>query len=72
MALDSAEIETAISFLEADPYFFRSGYMKEEMWGRLKKAQLSPKQLSRLEAEAPRHFGDLSTMSHRTIPGHQV
>lgn len=50
MTLDSSEIETAITFLETDPFFFRSGYMKEAIWQRLKSAYLVPKQLRRLEA----------------------
>ena len=52
MSLDSAEIETAIAFLEADPFHFRSGYMKEAIWRRLKAAELGPKQVRRLEAAA--------------------
>jgi hypothetical protein len=49
---DSAEIETAVLFLDVDPYFFRSGYMKEVIWTRLKKFDLSAPQRTRLEAIA--------------------
>jgi hypothetical protein len=56
MALDSAEIETAISLLEEDPFHFRSGYMKEAIWHRLKGARLTPKQMRRLEAAAKGHL----------------
>lgn len=52
MLLDSAELETGIAFIETDPYFFRSGYMKEAIWRRFKAAVLSPKQLHRLEVAA--------------------
>jgi hypothetical protein len=46
---DSSELETAILFLEADPLFFRSGYMKEIIWHRLKRQMLSYAQICRLE-----------------------
>lgn len=56
MSLDSAEVETAVSFLEADPFHFRSGYMKEAIWGRLKAAELGAKHLRRLEVAAMGHL----------------
>ena len=56
MARDSAELETAISFLEEDPFHFRSGYMKEAIWNKLKSSQLAAKQLRRLEAAAKGHL----------------
>ena len=37
-------IETAIVFLEADPVFFRSGYLKEELIENLKKVEFTEKQ----------------------------
>jgi hypothetical protein len=49
---DSAEIETAIMFLEVDPYFFRSGYLKQIVWDRLKQFELSSPQRTQLEAVA--------------------
>lgn len=41
-------IDTATAFLEADPYFFRSGYMKAALIRRLKRTAFSPAQASRL------------------------
>src|SRR5215213_8086055 len=49
---DSASIEVAVSFLQADSWFFRSGYMKAYLWRHLKKHELSPSQRHRLEAAA--------------------
>ena len=43
-----AAIEDAIRFLETDPYFFRSGYLKEELLRYLARAPLDPDQESRL------------------------
>src|SRR5690349_17859481 len=41
-ALPASDIETGVilDFLEADPVFFRSGYMKESLLGELKKRSL--------------------------------
>jgi hypothetical protein len=47
-ALQPQAIETAVRFLEADPWFHRSGYVKEELLRRLKHAALSPEQARRL------------------------
>lgn len=50
-ALDKADpnaIENAICFLEANPYFIRSGYIKEEIITKLKKIKLTKDQSSRL------------------------
>jgi hypothetical protein len=41
-------VETAIAFLEADPWFFRSGYEKQNIIRHLKRAQLSEAQRLRL------------------------
>jgi hypothetical protein len=46
------EIESAITFLEVDPWFFRSGYLKQIVWGRIKRASLTVAQQDRLEAVA--------------------
>lgn len=45
---ESYAVETAISFLEADPWFHRSGYIKEELVRRLKHAELTNLQRLRL------------------------
>ena len=41
-------IEIAIQFLEVDPYFFRSGYIKTDLLRRLKRAPLTKSQQQRL------------------------
>ena len=41
-------VEAAIAFLEADPWFFRSGYEKQNIIRHLKRAQLSAAQRERL------------------------
>lgn len=41
-------VETAILFLEADPWFFRSGYEKQRLIRHLKRAMLSNAQRQRL------------------------
>lgn len=53
---DSSEFDTAIAFLSADPWYFRSGYMKEEIWRVLKRAPLSSKQERALEAIAEEYL----------------
>lgn len=40
--------EAAILFLEADPWFFRSGYLKVELIRSLKRATLTPREIERL------------------------
>lgn len=47
--LDAAVIEAAIAFLEADPYFFRSGYVKADLVRAVSKFPLTPKQQTRLQ-----------------------
>lgn len=47
---DQETIEFAISFLELDPRFFRSGYIKEAMLQKIGRSELTPKQLTRLRA----------------------
>jgi hypothetical protein len=44
------DIERAIAFLEADPWFFRSGYLKQALLTRLKRVPLSRDQAQRLRA----------------------
>jgi len=52
IAGEHAGIEAAIVFLEADPYFFRSGYLKQQLWHRLKRFPLTGEQSLRVEAVA--------------------
>ena len=40
--------EFTIAFLELDPMFFRSGYIKEEILRKLKRSKLNSKQIERL------------------------
>jgi hypothetical protein len=47
---DAAAIEPAITFLEVDPWCFRSGYAKETILRFLKRADLSVEQSARLRA----------------------
>ena len=43
-------VESAIMFLEADPYFFRSGYVKEKLIRHIKRPMLTPGHAARLQA----------------------
>ena len=43
-------VEGAIKFLEADPYFFRSGYLKEKLIRLIKRPMLTPARVTRLQA----------------------
>jgi hypothetical protein len=47
---DPGAIETAIRFLEADPYAYRTGYAKEKIVRRLRRLELTAKQKARLGA----------------------
>jgi hypothetical protein len=46
---DPAAIESAVQFLEVDPVFFRSGYIKEDLLERLRQAPLDENQKRRLK-----------------------
>ena len=46
---DAAIIEAAIAFLEADPYFFRSGYVKADLVRAVSKFPLDQRQQARLQ-----------------------
>ena len=46
---DPTTIDNAITYLKADPYYFRSGYIKQEMLRRLKQAPLTHKQIIQLQ-----------------------
>lgn len=48
--LESESIEFAIQFLEINPFFVRSGYIKEQILTKLKRAALSKKQTFHLRA----------------------
>ena len=47
---DPQAIQSAIDFLQADPYFHRSGYIKEKVARILKQVSLSPDQIEELQA----------------------
>jgi hypothetical protein len=50
-ALAASDVDTSIilDFLEADPVFFRSGYMKETLLGELKRRTLDRREVERLQ-----------------------
>ena len=47
---DADAKESAIRFLEFDPYYYRSGYMKSKLLVRLKNIKLSASEIKRLQA----------------------
>jgi hypothetical protein len=51
-ALPASDLETSdmLDFLEADPVFFRSGYMKESLLGEVKKRTLDRSEVERLQS----------------------
>jgi hypothetical protein len=50
LAGDSAELESALSYLEASPHCFGSGYRKEVIWHRFKQIPLATAQRTRVTA----------------------
>lgn len=54
---DPAALEAAVRFLVADPYHFRSGYLKEYLWRWLPHCRLSTSARNRLE-KAALHYLD--------------
>ncbi len=46
---DMKALETAVAFLEADPYFFRTGYIKEKLLRYIRGYELTPPYVSRLQ-----------------------
>lgn len=60
--LEPEAVEAAIQFLEAGPWFFRSGYITEEIVRRLKQAPLTERQRNRLASVIVR---SLSTGTRR-------
>jgi len=51
-ANDQTALRAAVMFLEADPYHFRSGYLKEYLWHWLQHCSLSSSDRARLEIAA--------------------
>jgi hypothetical protein len=49
---NSPDVEPALAFLEANPFFFRSGYHKQIVWNRFKQIFLSQQEKQRLESVA--------------------
>jgi len=47
---DEEILEFGITYLEVDPFYFRSGYIKEEILTKIKRSRLSKKQMKRLRA----------------------
>ena len=47
---DAEAKESAIKFLEFDPYYYRSGYIKSKLLVRLKNIKLSASEIKRLQA----------------------
>jgi hypothetical protein len=47
---DASVVDTAITFLEVDPWFFRSGYIKTDLIRYLKRTPLTDSQLERLRS----------------------
>ena len=49
-------IDASISFLIADPYYFRSGYTKEYIWQHLPSCPIDDAQMEMIEAAAMRYL----------------
>jgi hypothetical protein len=68
LAGETTSADAALAFLSADPWFFRSGYMKSRIWQRLKRMGLNRHQekaleeiaLARLQAPARPDFWDMA------------
>jgi hypothetical protein len=45
---DASGLETAVRFLESDPWFFRSGYVKADLIRFIKRLDLAPEYVARL------------------------
>jgi hypothetical protein len=54
---EPAAIERCLTFLEADPRYFRSGYVKESIWRRFMHAPLTDHQRRRVEDVALGYIG---------------
>jgi hypothetical protein len=69
---DPEAVENAIKFLEVDPWFFRSGYIKEEILRRLKSAPLTSVMkltLERLIMRSLGHGGRREARAHARLAG---
>lgn len=53
---DPVAVETAVRFLLADPYYFRSGYLKQYLWQWLARIPLSQPQRTKLEQAALKYL----------------
>ncbi|GAA5081865.1 hypothetical protein GCM10025759_32680 [Lysobacter panacisoli] len=53
---DPSAVEAAVSFLVADPYHFRSGYLKEYLWRWLPHCSLTSSARTRLEHAALKYL----------------
>jgi hypothetical protein len=70
---DLQALETAVAFLEADPYFFRSGYIKEKLLRYIRGYHLPPEYVTRLhrvilhavDQHYGREFGEYRKLAHR-------
>ncbi len=70
---DVQALETAVVFLEADPFFFRSGYIKEKLLRYVRGYQLPPGYVTRLQRvilnvvdrHYCREFGEYRKLAHR-------
>jgi hypothetical protein len=70
---DLKALETAIAFLEADPFFFRSGYIKEKLLRYVRGYQLMPEHIARLQnailnvvdSHYYREFREYRKLAHR-------
>jgi hypothetical protein len=72
---DAGAVETALNFLEADPWCFRSGYVKENLMRFLVRARLTPSERQRVEqvllrvvdAGDRREFGRACQLARRHV-----
>jgi len=53
---DVEALTSAVRFLLADPYHFRSGYFKELLWNRIRQCEVPPSLVDSLERAAMRYL----------------
>lgn len=71
--IDLKALETAVAFLEADPFFFRSGYIKQKLLRWVRGYQLTPEYIARLQhviltvvdSHYCREFGEYRKLAHK-------